>query len=174
AAVEALSTLDVPYLAAQPLEFQTLQQWAQGEQGLSPVEATMLIALPEIDGATNPTVFAGRHGHDGCNGCAHACPARGDVKAMAPCLERIDALAEKAHHLATLRRKSNAEKNLAIVLFGFPPNAGAVGTAAYLSVFESLFNTLNRLKAEGYEVEPPASVDVLRQQVLDGNAKTYG
>ena len=27
--------------------------------GLGPVETTMLIALPEIDGATNPTVFAG-------------------------------------------------------------------------------------------------------------------
>ena len=174
AAVAALARLDVPYVTAQPLEFQTLGQWAEGEQGLGPVEATMLLALPEIDGATNPTVFAGRHGADGCTGCAHRCAARGDVKAMAPCIERIDALAEKTHRLALLRRKRNAQKNLAIVLFGFPPNAGAVGTAAYLSVFESLFNTLNRLKSEGYDIEPPASVDELRKAVLEGNARTYG
>lgn len=174
AAVAALRQLDVPYLTAQPLEFQTLQQWAKGDQGLSPVEATMLIALPEIDGATNPTVFAGRHGQDGCNGCAINCTAIGNVKAMAPCIERIDALAEKTHRLATLRRKRNADKNLAVVLFGFPPNAGAVGTAAYLSVFESLFNTLHRLHAEGYDVEPPATVEALREIVLNGNAKTYG
>ncbi len=173
-AIEALAALDVPYIAAQPLEFQTLSQWANGGQGLSPIEATMLVALPEIDGATNPTVFAGRHGPDGCDGCAHKCTAQGIVKAMAPCVERIDALAEKSMRLATLRRKKNAEKNVGIVLFGFPPNAGAVGTAAYLSVFESLHNTLHQMAADGYDVQPPATVDDLREAVLHGNAKTYG
>jgi len=174
AAVEALAKLDVPYLAAQPLEFQTLQQWASGDQGLSPIESTMLIALPEIDGATNPTVFAGRHGPTGCAGCAHHCAAVGTDKAMAPCIERIDALAEKAHRLASLRRARNADKTLAIVLFGFPPNAGAVGTAAYLSVFESFYNTLHRLADEGYDLTPPSSVDALRAQVLNGNAAAFG
>ncbi|MDF1728201.1 MAG: magnesium chelatase subunit H, partial [Sulfitobacter sp.] len=174
AAIVALQALDVPYIAAQPLEFQTLDQWARGGMGLSPIEATMLIALPEIDGATNPTVFAGRHGGEGCAGCARACPATGGVKAMAPCPERIEALADKTLRLATLRRKRNAEKSLAIVLFGFPPNAGAVGTAAYLSVFESLFNTLHQLKAEGYDLDPPRTVDDLREMVLKGNAQLHG
>ena len=72
-AVKVLSALDVPYIAAHPLEFQTLGQWAGSTGGLGPIETTMLIALPELDGATNPTVFAGRHGEDGCNGCAHRC-----------------------------------------------------------------------------------------------------
>ena len=31
------------------------------------------------------------------------------------------------------------ERKVAIVLFNFPPNSGAMGTAAHLSVFESLF-----------------------------------
>ena len=174
AAVATLTDLDLPYIAAQPLEFQTLDQWSTGGQGLSPIESTMLIALPEIDGATNPTVFAGRHGTNGCTGCAHKCAAAGDVKAMAPCVERVDALAEKAMNLATLRRKSNADKNVGIVLFGFPPNAGAIGTAAYLSVFESLHNTLHRMKAEGYDVTPPATVDDLRTAILKGNAQIHG
>ena len=174
AAIAVLSDLDLPYVAAQPLEFQTLDQWSTGGQGLSPIEATMLIALPEIDGATNPTVFAGRHGTQGCTGCTHRCSAASDVKAMAPCLERVDALVEKTHALATLRRKSNADKTVGIVLFGFPPNAGAVGTAAYLSVFESLHNTLHRMQAEGYDVTPPATVDALRDAVLNGNAQVHG
>ena len=174
AAIAVLSDLDLPYIAAQPLEFQTLDQWSTGGQGLSPIEATMLIALPEIDGATNPTVFAGRHGHGGCTGCAHRCAAASDVKAMAPCLERVDALVEKTQALATLRRKSNADKNAAIILFGFPPNAGAIGTAAYLSVFESLHNTLHRMAAEGYDLTPPATVDELRDAILNGNAQVYG
>lgn len=173
-AVAALSNLDVPYIAAQSLEFQTLAQWADGGQGLSPIEATMLVALPEIDGATNPTVFAGRHGPEGCRGCAHKCPDVGAIKAIAPCYERIDALAEKAHRLATLRRTENTDKTVGIVLFGFPPNAGAIGTAAYLSVFESLHNTLHQMVRDGYDVTPPATVGELREAILNGNAMTYG
>ena len=63
---------------------------------------------------------------------------------------------------------------MGIVLFGFPPNAGAVGTAAYLSVFESLHATLHRMAEEGYDLTPPESVDALREAVLGGNAATYG
>jgi magnesium chelatase subunit H len=36
------------------------------------------------------------------------------------------------------------------VLFNFPPNAGNTGTAAYLGVFASLFNTLKAMQREGY------------------------
>ncbi|MFK7876967.1 MAG: magnesium chelatase subunit H [Paracoccaceae bacterium] len=173
-AIEVLRDLDIPYIAAHPLEFQTLGQWADSPQGLGPIETTMLVALPELDGATNPTVFAGRHGEDGCAGCRHMCQRSVELKAMAPCLERIDSLVEKTLRMAQLRRKQNADKKVGIVLFGFPPNAGAVGTAAYLSVFESLQNTLIRLKSEGYDVDVPADVDALRARVLEGNAKTYG
>ena len=174
AAVETLTALDVPYVAAHPLEFLTLGQWANASGGLGPVETTMLVALPEIDGATNPTVFAGRHGETTCTGCHLQCTGGVDSRAMAPCNERIVSLTEKVARLARLRRKEVSERNVAIVLFGFPPNAGAVGTAAYLSVFESLFNTLQAMKAEGYDVEPPASVDNLRQAILSGNASQYG
>ncbi|MDB4112302.1 cobaltochelatase subunit CobN, partial [Yoonia sp.] len=173
-AVSVLSALNVPYIAAQPLEFQTLGQWAKSGQGLGPIETTMLVALPEIDGATNPTVFAGRHGVDGCGGCAVRCKAQSDYKAMAPCDERIASLTEKTLRLAQLRRKQNADKKVGVVLFGFPPNAGAVGTAAYLAVFESLFNTLTRMKSDGYTLDVPATVDDLRAMILQGNAAQYG
>ncbi|MDG1935082.1 MAG: magnesium chelatase subunit H [Paracoccaceae bacterium] len=174
AAVSILSCLDVPYVAAHSLEFQTLGQWAESEGGLGPVETTMLIALPEIDGATNPTVFGGRHGLGGCQGCSYMCNSTSAVKEMAPCHERIASLAEKVKRLSNLRRKENADKKVGIVLFGFPPNAGAVGTAAYLSVFESLHNTLKRMAANGYTLEVPKTVDDLRDIVLKGNSGTYG
>ena len=173
-AIKVLKELDIPYIAAHPLEFQTLGQWAMSPQGLGPIETTMLIALPELDGATNPTIFAGRHGLDGCQGCNHMCTSQSRNKAMAPCPERIDSLAEKTLRLARLRQKRNADKKVGIVLFGFPPNAGAVGTAAYLSVFESLFNTLLQMKEDGYDLEVPDSVDALRAAVLEGNARQYG
>ncbi|MDJ0825361.1 MAG: magnesium chelatase subunit H [Rhodobacter sp.] len=168
AAVELLGALDVPYVAAHPLEFQTLGQWVASSGGLGPVETTMLIALPEIDGATNPTVFAGRHGSDRSD------PAEPSHNAMAPCPERVEALAEKTLRLGLNRRAGNAERKVGIVLFGFPPNAGAIGTAAYLSVFESLFNTLHEMAAQGYDLEPPETVEALREAVLGGNADRFG
>jgi magnesium chelatase subunit H len=178
AAVEALAALDVPYIAAHPLEFQTLGQWASSGGGLGPVETTMLVALPEIDGATNPTVFAGRHDANGCAGCAKPCNAPlatgPDARAMAPCFERIEVLADKTLRLAKLRRSEVAKRRVAIVLYGFPPNAGAAGTAAYLAVFESLFNTLHAMKDQGYDLTPPTTVADLREAVLGGNAAMYG
>ncbi len=73
---------------------------------------------------------------------------------MAPCPERIGVLADKVARLAALRRSQVAERKVGIILYGFPPNAGAVGTAAYLSVFESLHNTLHAMAAAGYDVTP--------------------
>ena len=174
AAIDILKDLDIPYIAAHPLEFQTLGQWAASRSGLGPIETTMLIALPELDGATCPTVFAGRHGPEGCFGCANPCQPGAEPKAMAPCPERIDALVRRTEKLGTLRKRANADRKVGIVLFGFPPNAGAAGTAAYLSVFESLFNTLHRLKRQGYSLDVPGSVEELRAKVLHGSAERYG
>ncbi|WP_300063291.1 magnesium chelatase subunit H [uncultured Roseobacter sp.] len=174
AAVDVLKNLDVPYIAAHPLEFQTLGQWSASAQGLGPIETTMLIALPELDGATTPTVFAGRHGEAGCAGCSRTCGAAAQGKAMAPCPERIEALVARTERRARLRTSEAFDRTVGIVLFGFPPNAGAAGTAAYLSVFESLFNTLNKMKSDGYDVDVPADVQALRAAVLQGTAQRYG
>jgi magnesium chelatase subunit H len=174
AAIKVLKDLDLPYVAAHPLEFQTLNQWAASPQGLGPIETTMLIALPELDGATNPTVFAGRHGMENCTGCAHNCATISDVKAMAPCPERIEKLSDRVSRLVAQRRADVAERKVGIVLFGFPPNAGAAGTAAYLDVFASLHNTLHAMAERGYDVTPPSTVEALREAVLGGSAKQYG
>jgi magnesium chelatase subunit H len=62
AAEEILSKLDVPYIAAHPVEFQTLDQWGGSDRGLLPVESTIMIAIPELDGSTVPMVYGGRPG----------------------------------------------------------------------------------------------------------------
>ncbi|KAA9006873.1 cobaltochelatase subunit CobN [Histidinibacterium aquaticum] len=173
AAVETLTRLDVPYLSAHPLEFQTIEQWSESGQGLGPIETTMLVALPEIDGASSPTVFAGRHGPGGWTRADRE-GTTAEPRAMEPVPERIEALADKTRRLTALRRKTNADKTVAIVLFNFPPNSGAAGTAAYLSVFESLHATLRRMKSEGYDVDLPETVEALREMVLGGNAERFG
>jgi magnesium chelatase subunit H len=59
-------------------------------------------------------------------------------------------------------------------LFNFPPNSGAAGSAAFLSVFESLHNTLKTLKSAGWTVDVPADVAALKALVLEGNSARFG
>jgi magnesium chelatase subunit H len=177
AAEEVLAKLDVPYLAAHSVEFQTIEQWAASERGLMPVEATMMVAIPELDGATSPTVFGGRGSHGAqCQGCAKHCEVESFDRRrdMAFCTERVDMLAARVEKLVRLRRAARAERKIAAVIFNFPPNAGNTGTAAHLSVFASLHHLMQALAADGYKVEVPASVDELRERILHGNAARYG
>ena len=170
AAEEILAELDVPYVGAQAIEFQTLEQWSQSTRGLLPVEATIMVAIPELDGATQPIVYAGRAASPGPSGTKGA----GRPRAMVPIPDRVEALVDRVTAMVELRRTRRAERRIAIVLFNFPPNAGATGTAAFLSVFESLHNILRRLASEGYTVEVPETVDDLRAEVLGGNAQEHG
>ncbi|NBS45700.1 MAG: magnesium chelatase subunit H [Betaproteobacteria bacterium] len=178
AAEEILAKLDVPYIAAHPVEFQTLDVWGGSERGLMPVESTIMVAIPELDGSVGPMVFGGRPGADGvtCTGCHHACTfhAGRTAQDMHTCPERAQTLAARVARLVALRRSERAQRKVAVVLFNFPPNAGNVGTAAFLSVFESLHHTLAGMKAQGYTVEVPDSVDALREAILQGNAARYG
>ncbi|KPF69244.1 magnesium chelatase [beta proteobacterium AAP99] len=177
-AEQVLAALDVPYLAVTPVEFQSLEQWGGSDRGLLPVESTMMVAIPELDGSTGSMVYGGRPEGAGrkCAGCERACSFESSESDhdMQVCSERADALAARVARLVDLRRSQRAERRLATVIFNFPPNAGNTGTAAYLSVFESLFNTLNALKQAGYSVEVPESVDDLRRRIIDGNAGRYG
>ncbi len=160
AAQNMLADLDVPYISAQPLEFQSVTSWEGSDQGLTPIEATMMVAIPELEGATGPMVFGGRSA-DGAD-------------SMSPHAERIETLVARVDRLVKLRKEARATRKLAVVLFNFPPNGGNTGTAANLAVFGSLYNTLHRLAEEGYTVDLPASVDALREAVTEGNALQYG
>ncbi len=162
AAEDMLVQLDVPYFAAQPVEFQSLEAWEKSERGLHPIEATMMIAVPEIDGAISPMVFGGRSENAGAD------------RPMTVHAERANMLARRVSKMVSLRRCALANRKVAITLFNFPPNAGATGTAAFLSVFESLYNTMQGMKRAGYTVDLPASVDALRKAVLVGNSERYG
>ena len=164
AAEETLAALDVPYVTAHPVEFQTLEQWHADPRGLMPVEATMMVALPELDGGMTPMTFGGRAGG------AETAASRD----MASHPERADTLAARVARLVALRRTARAARKVALVLFNFPPNAGATGTAAYLAVFRSLHNTMRAMQEAGYDVEVPETVDALRDAVTGGNAERYG
>ncbi len=173
AAEATLAALDVPYLSTHPLEFQTLRQWRGDPRGLTPVEATMMVAIPELDGGIWPMTYGGRCGGEGAARCP-GCTGEDCGRDMVPDPERTATLAARVARLVALRRTPAAERKVAVVLFNFPPNAGNTGTAAYLSVFASLHNTLTAMRAQGYAVEVPESVDALRDAIIEGNRARYG
>ena len=164
AAADLLAKLDVPYLAAHSVEFQTVEQWQADPRGLTPVEAIMMVAMPELDGAIAPITFGGR---------SLAAPGLGR-RDMAVVPDRAAALAARTAKLIALRKTPPEARKLAVVLFAFPPNAGTVGTAAYLGVYASLHRTLLAARAAGYRVEVPSTPDALREAILGGNAGRYG
>ncbi len=162
AAAKILGKLDVPYLSAQAIEFQTLSEWRDNPQGLSPIESTMMVAIPELDGATGPMVFGARM----------ADPEQPGVLKMRAQKERADMLARRVLRLIRLRQKPVSERQIAITLFNFPPNSGAAGTAAHLDVFASLHNTLKALRAQGYNVDVPTTSEALKTQILGDQIMT--
>ncbi|MFY8094772.1 MAG: magnesium chelatase subunit H [Niveispirillum sp.] len=178
AAARTLGTLDVPYLSAFVTEFQSKEGWQKSGQGLTPIETTLMVAIPELDGATGSMVFGGRsEGGTKAKPCTCSrqlgeCPAA--RACMQPDEERVELLASRLAAMVDLRRKQRRERRIAITLFNYPPNSGSIGTAAFLAVFESLHATMKRLSAEGYDITVPDSVDTLRTLLLQGNAAFHG
>jgi magnesium chelatase subunit H len=160
----ALAGLDVPYVSLQTLEFQTIDEWRQDARGLNPLQATLQVAIPELDGATLPTVFGGK---------GKATPGNPAPESV-PIPDRIDVIADRIARWVALRRTPRDQRKVAVILFNFPPNAGNTGSAAYLNVFASLQRTLAAMKEAGYRVDLPRDVDELRTMVCDGNREQYG
>jgi magnesium chelatase subunit H len=154
-----LSTLSRPYRSAVSLDTQTIEAWRESQTGLNPIQAGMQIAIPEIDGATEPLIYGG-------------IPAAGVEPAALE--DRCRRLARRLRRGNRLRTAPRGELRLALVLFCFPPNKGNIGTAADLDVFPSIWDTLEKLKADGYDLDLPASPEDLRNNLLGGNSEKFG
>ncbi len=154
-----LRNLNRPYRSAVSLDTQSIEAWRESLTGLNPIQAGMQIAIPEIDGATEPFVYGGI--------------SATDVEPVA-LEDRCQRFARRLRRANRLRRVPRSELKLALVLFCFPPTKGNIGTAADLDVFPSVWDILKKLKADGYDVEIPASSEELRGRLLGGNSETFG
>jgi len=157
-AIESLQRLNRPYMVALPLVFQTTEEWEDSDLGLHPVQVALQIAIPELDGAIEPIILSGR---DGATGRAIALQ------------DRVESVAQRAFNWAKLRRKPKLDKKIAITIFSFPPDKGNVGTAAYLDVFHSIYEVLQALRNNGYDVELPESPEKLMELVLHDAQAQY-
>ncbi len=157
-AIDSLKRLNRPYMVALPLVFQTTEEWQDSDLGLHPIQVALQIAIPELDGAIEPIILSGR---DGATGKAIALQ------------DRIESVAQRALKWATLRRKPKLDKKIAITVFSFPPDKGNVGTAAYLDVFGSIYEAMQALQHNGYDVQnlPASSKELMEQVIHDAQAQ---
>jgi magnesium chelatase subunit H len=128
-----LGAKNVPYFVSAPLLIQDIASWTR--QGVGGLQSVVLYALPELDGAIDPVPLGG---------------LVGDKIYLVP--ERVQRLTERVNAWVNLRRKPPEERKIAVILYGFPPGYGAVGTAALLNVPQSLLRLLQAMQAAGYDV----------------------
>jgi len=128
-----LTAKNVPYIVAAPLLIQDISSWTR--QGVGGLQSVVLYALPELDGAIDTVPLGGLVGEN-----IYLVP------------ERVQRLIGRVKSWVALRQKPASERKIAIILYGFPPGYGAVGTAALLNVPRSLLKFLHALKEEGYTV----------------------
>ncbi|ACC81224.1 magnesium chelatase subunit H [Nostoc punctiforme] len=128
-----LTAKNVPYIVAAPLLIQDIHSWTR--QGVGGLQSVVLYALPELDGAIDTIPLGGLVGEN-----IYLVP------------ERVQRLIDRVKSWVSLRQKPASERKIAIILYGFPPGYGAVGTAALLNVPRSLLKFLHALKEQGYTV----------------------
>ena len=159
AAAEFLKDLNVPFRSMVSLDVQTIENWKQSKTGLNPLQTAMQIAIPEIDGATEPFVYGGL-------------PENGSQPE--PLEDRCRRIARRLAHWNRLRVAPREDLRLALLIFCFPPNKGNIGTAADLDVFPSVWEILSKLRADGYAVDVPNTPEHLREMLLEGNSGEFG
>ncbi len=124
-----------------------IKDWREGKTGMNPIEIMLGVTLPELDGGVEPIFVAGLEGLDE--------PLLGKTKQIEVLDERIIKLCERTKRWLSLRRKSNHEKRVAIIVYNYPPGEENLASAGYLDVFESLRIFMESLKDGGYKLDVP-------------------
>ncbi|MBE7446350.1 MAG: cobaltochelatase subunit CobN [Planctomycetia bacterium] len=118
--------------------------WENDPEGLSSLEVSWQLAIPEIAGLIQPTVVSYRIREKDDE-------AGFFVEHRKPIPERINRAVNRIKAWINLQRKDHANKKVAIFYWNYPPGKQHIG-ASYLNVFASIDNVLKKMKEAGYDV----------------------
>ncbi|MCF6148880.1 MAG: cobaltochelatase subunit CobN [Candidatus Kuenenia sp.] len=158
-AARSLEKLDVPVINLITVYGKDGEQWEKDKEGLSSLEISMQLAIPEVAGLIQPTVAAYRiRKRDDETGFFF------DQRTPIP--ERVERAVNHIKSWVTLQKKDNKDKKVAIVYWNYPPGKEHIG-ASYLNVFASIENVLKKMKEAGYDVgEEKIDKDLLLENSL--------
>lgn len=140
-----LKQLNVPVFHPVPMNRREIREWEEAES-LTPVEVIVQVILPELDGCIEPIPISGLQSQ------GHSRVLGRELKGVAPIEERVDKITGRVLSWLGLRRKTNAEKRIAVILYNYPPGEDNIGGAAYLDVFASVKKLLAEMKEAGYTI----------------------
>jgi cobaltochelatase CobN len=142
-----LKEVDAPCIIGLRSYETEIAKWKESKQGINPLEITLGVTLPELDGAIEPIFVAGLESTKD--------PVLGEVKKMQVLPDRIEKLSRRIKNWTTLRNKPNSKKKIAIITYNYPPGEDNLASAGYLDVFESMRKFLEKLKEREYNVKMP-------------------
>ena len=137
--VERLAALDIPILQGLCLT-SSRADWADSDDGMSPLDVASQVAVPEFDGRIITVPFSFKEFDD--NGLPY----------YAPDAERCARVAGIAIAHARLRHVAAPDKRVALLLSAYPTKHARIGNAVGLDTPRSLIHLLRALGAAGYDV----------------------
>ncbi len=148
--------LGVPVIQAEQIR-RPVEEWREDIIGMDAAEIGCSVIWPEYDGQiiNVPYSFMSRT------------PGGEYESVSVP--DRTERVATLALAWASLRRKPNSERRVAILLNMYPPTNDHVGGAAGLDTFESIRRVLIRMRDDGYVVDRiPEDGNEIVEEVLSG------
>jgi cobaltochelatase CobN len=157
-----LDALGVPVLQAVVATGST-DAWAARAAGLSPLDVTLGVAIPEFDGRVIGPAFAFKEVVDDGDDLGVAVSAHRAVP------DRVERVAGLAVRLARLRTTPPSRKRVAVVLSAYPTKRSRIGNAVGLDTPASLLAVLDALRGAGYDVAPiDGDADAVMARLADG------
>lgn len=146
-----------------PVSATSQATWLKNTAGLSPSEATIQVALPEIDGRVLATVVGFKEDSIRLQDSEYT------LKRLRHQPVQVAFVAQLAENWVRLRALENAHKRVAIILANYPNRDGRIGNGVGLDTPASVIEILRALAAEGYDVPNiPENGDTLMQRLLAG------
>ena len=137
--IGALASLDVPILQGLCLT-SSRDQWADSDEGLTPLDAATQIAIPEFDGRLITVPFSFKEvGEDG-------------LTSYVPDPERTARVAGIAVRHAVLRHVPAGERRIALMLSAYPTKHARIGNAVGLDTPASVVALLAAMRDAGYDI----------------------
>lgn len=138
--VKSLKKFNIPVLQAYTLMTEH-HEWKENFEGMTPLEISVAISLPEFDGVIHGLPIANKK-------------IREDGSCQYIAIdERITAFINKARKWAVLRHKNNKDKKIAIIFHNYPPSNSNIGSALGLDSIESIRLLLHKMQQQGYFID---------------------
>lgn len=139
--------LDVPVLQVLT-STQPCDAWQRRSTGLGPLDLTMQVALPELDGRITTRIGAFKELIGVDDDLATA------LHGLIPDRERLTFIVKLAVAWISLRRCPGSERRIALILANYPSCDGRLANGVGLDTPESAASILGWLAEEGYDLNP--------------------